>query len=122
MDGRSALLTLWGEKAEQPTIALGQTCIIRCIKASKDFRGQRSYNSTPSTTFEVNNLYYQLFWFSSYHVLACNSFMNGIISLGHKVKSPFSEMYEDELVLRFIKWNLRILKDYIEIPATYVCW
>ena len=49
MDGRSALLTLWGERAEQLSMVLGATYTIMAVKAANEFKGQRAYNSTPST-------------------------------------------------------------------------
>ena len=52
-NGRSALLTLWGDMADNISFRTG-TYNIYAIKASNDFKGQRAYNSTPSTTFEVN--------------------------------------------------------------------
>ena len=55
MDGRSALLTLWGERAEQLSMVLGATYTIMAVKAANEFKGQRAYNSTPSTSFKVNN-------------------------------------------------------------------
>ena len=51
--GRSALLTLWRDMAGNISFKTG-TYNIYAIKASNDFRGQRAYTSTPSTTFEVN--------------------------------------------------------------------
>ena len=49
MDGRSALLTLWGERVEQLSMVLGATYTIMAVKAANEFKGQRAYNSTPST-------------------------------------------------------------------------
>ena len=49
MDGRSALLTLWGERAEQLSMVHGATYTIMAVKAANEFKGQRAYNSTPST-------------------------------------------------------------------------
>ena len=53
--GRSALLTLWRDMADNISFRTG-TYNIYAIKASNDIKGQRAYNSTPSTTFEVNIL------------------------------------------------------------------
>ena len=55
MDGRSALLTLWGERAEQLSMVLGATYTIMAVKAANEFKGQRAYNSTASTFLKVNN-------------------------------------------------------------------
>ncbi|XP_062597818.1 uncharacterized protein LOC134259233 [Saccostrea cucullata] len=55
LEGRSALLTLWGERAEQSFITANHTYFIYNIKAANEFKGQRIYNSTPSTF--VNETY-----------------------------------------------------------------
>ena len=55
MDGRSALLTLWGERAEQLSMGLGATYTVMAVKATNELTGRRAYNSTPSTFLKVNN-------------------------------------------------------------------
>lgn len=52
-DNRTAILTLWGTIAEECSIEAESTYNIIAIKAANAFRGQRAYNSTPSTIFEV---------------------------------------------------------------------
>ena len=56
MDGRSALLTLWGERAEQLSMVLGATYTIMAVKAANEFKGQRAYNSTSSTYSYLNGI------------------------------------------------------------------
>ncbi|XP_078330804.1 uncharacterized protein LOC144624737 [Crassostrea virginica] len=50
MDGRTALLTLWGKEADLEIV--GDLYTIRCIYPTNDFNNQRCYTSTSSTTFE----------------------------------------------------------------------
>lgn len=56
-DNRTANLTLWGTIAEECCIEAESTYNIIAIKAANEFRGQRAYNSTPSTIFEVIVIY-----------------------------------------------------------------
>uniref|UniRef100_K1QSU8 Uncharacterized protein n=1 Tax=Magallana gigas TaxID=29159 RepID=K1QSU8_MAGGI len=51
MDGRSALLTLWGKATDLEVVA-GDMYIVRNIVPSNDFNKQRCYSSTPLTKFE----------------------------------------------------------------------
>ncbi|XP_052694446.1 uncharacterized protein LOC128172731 [Crassostrea angulata] len=52
MDGRSALLTLWGKETDLEVVA-GDMYIVRNIVPSNDFNKQRCYSSTPLTKFEI---------------------------------------------------------------------
>uniref|UniRef100_A0A8W8ML62 Uncharacterized protein n=1 Tax=Magallana gigas TaxID=29159 RepID=A0A8W8ML62_MAGGI len=49
--GRTALLTLWGQKSEDDIIP--GLYEIYAVRPTNDFNGQRSYNSTPSTAFKL---------------------------------------------------------------------
>lgn len=51
MDGRSALLTLWGKETDLEVVA-GDMYIVRNIVPSNDFNKQRCYSSTPLTKSE----------------------------------------------------------------------
>lgn len=50
-DNRSAII--WGTVAEECSIEVGTGYKVVAIKAANEFRGQRAYNSTPTTIFEV---------------------------------------------------------------------
>nr|XP_034316552.1 uncharacterized protein LOC117686014 [Crassostrea gigas] len=52
MDGRSALLTLWGKETDLEVLA-GDMYIVRNKVSSNDFNKQRCYSSTPLTKFEI---------------------------------------------------------------------
>uniref|UniRef100_A0A8W8P364 Helicase ATP-binding domain-containing protein n=1 Tax=Magallana gigas TaxID=29159 RepID=A0A8W8P364_MAGGI len=52
MEGRSALLTLWGKETDLEVVT-GELYIIQNIVPSNDFNKQRCYSSTPLTTFET---------------------------------------------------------------------
>nr|XP_034316276.1 uncharacterized protein LOC117685827 [Crassostrea gigas] len=49
--GRTALLTLWGQKSEDDIIP--GLYEVYAVRPTNNFNGQRSYNSTPSTAFKV---------------------------------------------------------------------
>uniref|UniRef100_A0A8W8MI61 Uncharacterized protein n=1 Tax=Magallana gigas TaxID=29159 RepID=A0A8W8MI61_MAGGI len=51
--GRTALLTLWGQKSEDDIIP--GLYEVYAVRPTNDFNGQRSYNSTPSTAFKREN-------------------------------------------------------------------
>lgn len=50
-EGRTALLTLWGQKSDDEIIP--GVYEVYAVRPTNDFNGQRSYNSTPSTAFKV---------------------------------------------------------------------
>ena len=56
MDGRSALLTLWGKETDIEVVT-GELYIVQNIVPSNDFNKQRCYSSTPLTKFEVKWMY-----------------------------------------------------------------
>ncbi|XP_062578525.1 uncharacterized protein LOC134240455 [Saccostrea cucullata] len=55
MDGRSALLILWGVKADHPSIVAGSVYEVHAIKAANKFCDQRADNKTQSI-FSVKTL------------------------------------------------------------------
>uniref|UniRef100_A0A8W8MJ65 Uncharacterized protein n=1 Tax=Magallana gigas TaxID=29159 RepID=A0A8W8MJ65_MAGGI len=50
-EGRTALLTLWGQKSDDDIIP--GLYEVYAVRPTNDFNGQRSYNSTPSTAFKT---------------------------------------------------------------------